>query len=440
MNKYGKPVSNSLIILLLKASLLLRNCEKKQFNYRKKMKLKLIAPGQIYYYTSKVHPLWYPSLGMPIIAALTPAEWEVSITDGEEAEHLDFDEDVDLVGIHTLTPHANKAYEVADSYRERKVKTVLGGPHPTGIPGEAKQHADAVVIGEGDNVWHQLLEDVKKGELKDFYRSSDFVNPAKIPLPRIDLLDTSNYAGIHPLMPSRGCPLGCDFCLTSIKHGRKMRERPLENVAQELELVKKKRGKDVSISVLENPQTNKAYMEKLCAVLETAEVKWSVEAHLPLLGDENYLKMLKKANCHLIYTQIKAITKDISAKKARLYEENVKKVRDAGIELTINFMIGYDDHEKSVFFDVWDFVEKCQPTALAMELITPWPGTPLFKRLKNEGRIRTEDWSQYDNAHVVFQPKRMTMDEMYWGYVESIQRLRAQRELELEKLGKHEEE
>jgi radical SAM superfamily enzyme YgiQ (UPF0313 family) len=386
------------------------------------MKLKLIEPGKIPFFSKDAAPGWHPMLGLSLLAAITPPEWEISIVDGDAVDNLDYDEDLDLVGVSILSVHAAKGYEVLDAYREKGVKTVAGGCHPTFLPEEAQQHADAVVIGEGEALWPQVLEDAKKGKLKKLYKADRYVDASKIPIPRIDLLDDTEYANVQQLIPTRGCPKGCLICIVPVRHGLAVRKRAVSEVVEELKLIQKLRGKDVLISIPENPTIDREYANQLCPALEPLQADLSIEGYLPQFRDEDYLKMLKKAGCNLIYAQVEGLTDANKAKRLPIYEESVKKTKDAGIDLIVNFMVAFDDQDKSVFFETWDFIDKLNLVA-AVEVLTPWPGTPLFRKMKKEKRIITEDWSQYDGCHVVFKPRLMTEDEARWGFEQSIHKV-----------------
>ncbi|MBI5125650.1 MAG: cobalamin B12-binding domain-containing protein, partial [Planctomycetes bacterium] len=179
------------------------------------MKLLLISPElkeSIFSYSKKdVRSFWFPRLSLPVLAALTPPDVEVRLLD-ESIEKINFDEEVDLVGISVMTFLSPRAYEIAREFRQRGIKVVLGGIHPTAVPEEAKLHADSVVVGEAEGLWPRLIQDFKNGELKPFYRQNGLPSLENLPHPRMDLLKRDAYLTANCLQASRGCPFGCEFC------------------------------------------------------------------------------------------------------------------------------------------------------------------------------------------------------------------------------------
>jgi len=391
---------------------------------RAHMKLKLISPGQLPFYTpDDNYPQWYPRLGLPILAALTPSEWEVTIIEGRDAEFIDFDEDTDLVGLSVLTPFAFRAYEIADIYRERGVTTILGGVHPSALPDEAKGHADAVVIGEGENVWKQILEDFKQGELGDFYRSNEATRLDELPLPRRDLLDSSKYSNAEMIMPTRGCPVGCGFCLVPWLHGRAYRIRPIEKVLQEINALENHQEKLIIFP--ENLLGHRIYATRLFEAIEPLGISVSAEGHLPQLRDESYLAAIKRGGCHTIYVETEMVSKRKEAQKLEAYEEAIKKIKDMGIKVIMNFTAGYDEDDRDVFEETVEFIDRNKLTACVVQFLVPWPGTRLFQKMEAEGRIIDRNWAHYDNTGVIFRPRQMSVKELQegcrhvWAYLNS---------------------
>ena len=201
------------------------------------MKIRLIDPAYDHPYISHsqkvIKKIWFAHLTLTTLAALTPPEIEVSITD-ENVEPIDYDEEVDLVGITGMVMHAPKAYEIAQRFRERGIPVVMGGPHASSLPFEAKEHVDAVVVGEAEMVWEGLLEDLKKGCLKPFYKADAFCSMKGSPFPRIDLLRQKAYMTVNCVQTTRGCPHQCDFCHVTHFFGKTYRCRPVEEVIEEV--------------------------------------------------------------------------------------------------------------------------------------------------------------------------------------------------------------
>ena len=172
-------------------------------------------------------------LNLPYVAAVTPADIEVRIVD-EAFEKVDFDEKVDLVGLTAQTPVAPRAYQIAEEFKKRGVPVAMGGVHASMLPGEALQHVDAVVVGEAEEAWPDLIEDLKKGRLKRIYQGNGFIDASRLPLPRRDLLNENFYFPLKLLETTRGCPHHCDFCGVSRFFGFRYRNRPLSEIDREL--------------------------------------------------------------------------------------------------------------------------------------------------------------------------------------------------------------
>ena len=186
----------------------------------------------------------FPQLTMPLLAAWTPPNWEVSHTD-EIVQEVDFNKKLDVVGITANTPAAPHAYALAREFRRRRVAVVIGGPHATLLPDEVMQHADAVVVGEGELVWPQLLGDFERGELKHIYRSCALPDLKTMPAPRWDLIKGRTY-GKGVTIATRGCPFACDYCTIPQMYRRRMRYRPVGEVAEELKRMPDQRAHSLS--------------------------------------------------------------------------------------------------------------------------------------------------------------------------------------------------
>ncbi len=387
------------------------------------MRLKLISPGQLPYYTLDInrYPIWYYRLSLPILAALTPPEWEVEIVEGKDADSLDYSEDVDLVGLSVLTPFALKAYKIADAYRENGVPVIIGGYHPTAVPQEAKEHADAVAIGESDMIWTQILQDFKQGTLGDFYRQKELSRMEKVPIPRRDLLDMDNYARVHHIMPVRGCNGDCGFCVVPWIRGRGFRARPVAEVVKEIGTLQDVHERPFIIP--ENFMRNRAYARELFRALEPLNVRWSAEGYLPLsqFRDVDFLKAAKRAGCYSIYVETEMVSEQKNPRKLKAYEGSLAAISNEGIDTILNFTIGYDDDTPDVFEETIRFVEKTRPTSYIGQILTPWPGTALFQKMESEGRILHRNWKYYDNSRVVFKPKLMNMNQLHNGFYRVMQ-------------------
>jgi len=385
------------------------------------MKILLIFPKVKYspYYTKKEREFHLKlfgeaiSLTLPQVAAITPKPHSVEIID-ENYEKINFNQDCDLVGITCLTMTANRAYEIADKFRSIGVPVALGGNHATAIPEEAKQHADSVVIGEAELVWPQLIEDVEQGNVKPFYQSTEPIPPESIPEPRRDLLKR-RYKG-DGILIKRGCPNRCEFCTVSSFYNKEI--RPIENVLNEINNIQAK-----NIFIYDSNLTwNMKYTKHFLREIKNSGKGWLANGTPNVLSkDDELLKLAKDANIYCWLIGFESISQKslngINKKhnKVKDYIAAINKLKSKKMVFVGTFMFGFDEDTPEIFSDTLKAIYEWGVDMAEFHILTPFPGTPLYKRLKKEGRILTEDWSKYTTTNVVFEPKSMSVEELYEG-------------------------
>ncbi len=351
----------------------------------------------------------FPPFTLQQISALTPEEHEVEIMD-ENRGRLKISGEYDLVGITCFTANAFRAYEIADEFRERGAKVVLGGYHPSALPDEAKEHADAVVIGEAEKIWNDLLKDAEKGELKPFYmgQADDLSN---IPVPKRD-----GFSLTATIQATRGCPNGCEFCALSKMEGRKYRKRAVKEVIKEIEGIKHKAivFYDASLTI------DMKYTKELFKEMKNLDKKFACFGNANMLKDEEFLELAREAGCVLWsigFETISQATMDKIGKryKTREYPEIVRKIREYGMAVIGSFVFGFDEDTPDVFERTLAEIETWELDSAGFCILTPFPGTKLFDRLEKEERILTKDWRKYTTENVVFMPKNMEAEELEEG-------------------------
>jgi len=368
-----------------------------------------VKGGILYTFTT------YPSLTLKQLAAITPPQHKVELVD-ERCQKIPFNRSYDIVGISALTYNAPRAYEIADEFRRRGVPVVLGGYHPTALPEEAKQHADAVVIGEAEETWPQLLQDVEQVTLKPFYRSLKGVDPSKIPPAAHDA--GMDIPFIESIQATRGCPNNCQFCAIHTVEGSLLRERPVEQVVRELESIKKKHLFFADASLTIHPEYSKALFSEMRSLDKTFDCCGNINV---LARDEEFLKLAREAGCNLIQVGFESVSQEtINAigkrtNKVEMYDSAVKKIEDYGIMVMGLFMFGFDTDNPDIFNHTLDAIYRWDIDRARFSVLTPFPGAALFNRYEQEGRILTKDWSKYDFQKVVFQPKQMSVRELAQG-------------------------
>jgi radical SAM superfamily enzyme YgiQ (UPF0313 family) len=367
-----------------------------------------------------------PNLGLLRVAALTPPDWEVKIVD-EKIEPLDLNQPADLVGITTMTTTVKRGYEIADHFRRRGIKVVMGGMHVSCLPQEALQHSDAVVAGEAEGLWPALLQDLAQNTLKTLYRHGEIWPPlAGLPPNDWELFRPKKYLPVHFMETTRGCPIDCEFCAVTSAFGGRFRNRPQDEVVAELKTLRPFTGlltlKNLVFFVDDNIVSNRAYAREFFTRIADMNLNWFGQASVNIAKDSEILKLCEKSGCTGLFMgfetlsteAIKSIGKGVN--KPGEYLDVARKIHDHGIGIDGSFVFGFDTDDAGVFDRTVEFVIKARLEVVYFSILTPYPGTRLHKRLTAEGRILTGDWDLYDANHVVYQPKTFTPDELLEGY------------------------
>ncbi len=385
------------------------------------MKIRLIDPAYEHPYISHsqkvIKDIWFARLTLTALAALTPPEIDVRITD-ENVDPIDFEEDVDLVGLTGMVMHAPRAYQIAQRFHQRGIPVVMGGPHASSLPLEAKAHVDAVVIGEAEGVWKGLIEDYQKGCLKPFYRSDHFCSMERLPFPRLDLLKKDAYMTVNCVQTTRGCPHQCDFCHVTHFFGKTYRCRPVEDVIAEVERL----DGEFVVFIDDNIAGNRQYARELFTRLKPLRKKWASQASMTLTRDPELLKLAAESGCVSLFMGVESLSsenlKDVNKSFNRVsqFDEAMKAVHDHDIMILAGFIFGLDHDDEGVFERTLRFCERNRIELPTFFVLTPLPGTALFQRMESEDRLLHKDWGQYNGATVVFKPKLMTEETLQRGF------------------------
>ena len=378
------------------------------------MKLKLIFPDLGHF--PLVYRRYIPVLGPAILAGLTPPEVEVSFTD-ERLNTVDIQEDCDLVAISVMTPQAGRAYELSGFYREKGIPVVLGGVHVSLLPEEAQRHADAIVIGEAEESWPKLLEDFSRGTLQKVYRCG--TPPQTVSLPRWELFPRDSYIPMNSVQVARGCPVNCDLCSVPQTFGREFRLFNLETLLENLAELDR-----YLFLVNDNLHLAKRRIRPLFEGLAGLGKPWIGLAPLSFARDEDYLRLLKKSHCWAMYVDLSpwvsaGLNEAIDGLEVRRTGEYLKRVREQGIKVIASFVFGFDHDKKDVFEKTVAFARAHQIEEAEFHILTPYPRTRLYGRLESEGRLLPKNFSDYTAGLVVYEPRNMTPDELYQGYLQA---------------------
>lgn len=371
-----------------------------------------------------------PPLSLLMLAAVTPKEIKVDITD-ERLEAIDFDERHDLVGITCVTRSALRAYEIADEYRKRGVKVVLGGIHPSALPNEAISHADSIVIGEGERAWQQLLHDFKQDKLKAYYKGEPLENLDELPLPKREILKYPDmYSTMKVLTATRGCPNSCAYCSAGVGLYKKYRKRSIESVVNEL---KQLAGK-VLLFFDDNLGWDVNYTKELLRAITPLGVKWFGEISLNALEDPEVIPLAAKSGCIVLGIGFESLSQEViySVRKNRTnspekYAALIRRLHDAGIAIMGLFIVGFDGDDSTTFSTLIDFFNVTHIEIPSINTLVPYPGSAIYKQYEKEGRLLHKNWSFYDTAGgaCVFVPHKMTPTELMDGYLRMIREIYA---------------
>lgn len=384
------------------------------------MKIDLISPtkmGETYLFNRGL----LPPLGLMYLAAHTPEDVEVRIID-ENVERLDFGGDPDLVGITTMTATATRAYEIADRYRERGIRVVLGGVHASMVPGEALRHADSVVTGEAEPVWPRVISDAAAGRLEPVYQRDgfpDFTNPLP---PRRDLIDVKRYWTANSVQTSRGCPHDCNFCSVTSFNGRRVRSRSMDNVLAEVESLQRNNliRKKVVAFVDDNIAGNPGKAKELFKALIPMNVVWGSQASITFADDEELVALAAESGCHFLFVGLETLSprslEEMGKRQNRVekYERAIAMLRKYKIYVMGAFVFGFDSDSESAFSDTLEFAIRNKIHVAQFANLTPYPGTRLHARLQEENRLEREFWLDPTwNSRVVFRPRNMSAKELF---------------------------
>jgi radical SAM superfamily enzyme YgiQ (UPF0313 family) len=365
------------------------------------------------FFNKFVYTSFYPSITLEQLISITPKSYQVDYVD-ERYQSIDLNWKGSLVGISALTPNALHAYSIADEFRKKGMTVVLGGYHPSALPEEALKHADAVVIGEAEISWPQLLRDFENRELKPLYQSP-LVDPKTIPSPR---RLSGNYPYIGVIQASRGCPSQCRFCAINNVEGSRFRARPIEQVIKEIQSLETERFMFADSSMTIDTHFTKQLFQEMIGLNK----KFSCYGNINVLqGDDELLSLAKKAGCETWLIGFESINQESlrhagkSTNKVQDYSAGVKRISEHEMRIIGLFIFGFDADTPDVFETTLKAIYEWKLDRAAFAILTPFPGTELFKELEKEGRILTRDWAKYNLREVVFQPRNLSADQLFHG-------------------------
>ena len=369
-----------------------------------------------------------PSLGLLTLGGMTPDDFEVEYVEVPDIGELPgLAGDFDAVAISSFSAQIKEAYELADRYRAAGSRVLLGGLHVTAVPNEARRHADAIVIGEGEPVWLRLLADLRGGRLEPVYdaRPRSF-NLAEAPMPAFHLLEIDKYNRLT-VQTQRGCPWQCDFCAASMRISPTYKLKPPGKVIAEIRRIKELWPHPFIEFADDNTFVNKEHSKALLRALAGEEIRWFTETDVSVAEDDELLGLMRDSGCAQVLIGFESPTRvalegleeraNWKAKQFDRYVRAIARIQDRGITVNGCFILGLDGTDTGSFEHVWNFVRASGLYEVQITVLTAFPGTPLYARWNTEGRILRENaWELCTLFDVNFRPDGMSVSELEHGF------------------------
>jgi radical SAM superfamily enzyme YgiQ (UPF0313 family) len=368
-----------------------------------------------------------PTLALTSFAATTPEQWKVRYWDENLLDgRPPFAPIPEVVGITVHLTFAKRAFDLAQWYRNRGSKIVLGGLHVLSCPEECAPFADALAIGDGVQLWPRILADVESGHLRPKYTATYDSDYRQDPAPRRSILPRKSFLTTTSLIATRGCHNRCGFCYLATD-GLRMpyRMRNPSQIAAEFLADKQPYG----VFVDNNLGSNRAYLRELCQALRPLNKIWSAAVSIDVTDDPALIHAMAMAGCTGVFVGFESLSdENLAAARKKTpktadYARRVRMLHENGIQVNGSFVLGFDHDRKDVFARTADWVEENRLECATFHILTPYPATPLFRQMEAEKRLLHRDWSLYDTAHAVFQPKHMSPEELEDGYAWIYRRL-----------------
>lgn len=358
-------------------------------------------------------------LAFAVLAGLTPPDIELALYD-ERIEPVNIDAPADLVAMTVETYTARRAYHLADHFRRRGIPVVMGGYHPTFLPQEAGQHADAVVMGDAEELWPQVVEDARKGRLQSIYQQAQ---PPALHTVHFDrrIFADKRYGRLKPVQFGRGCRFACDFCSIHAFYGHAVRQRPVQAVVAEIERL----GSTFILFVDDNIFADMAHAEELFRALIPLNIRWGCQASIDLASNPRLLNLMARSGCMVVLIGFESLDeRNLRQMKKQWnlrqgdYATAIEQFHARGIMIYATFVFGYDHDTRDSFDICVDFALRSRFFLANFNPLTPTPGTPLYARLKAEGRLLYDRWwldPDFRYGQAMFHPRGMTADELTEG-------------------------
>ncbi len=373
---------------------------------------------------------WMPNLGLLTLAGVIPPHHQLTYIDEEylpadTLAHLLYREEFDMVCLSVINAQSRRAYQIADIFRGRGIPVAMGGIHPTALPDECRGHCDYLFIGEAEESFPRFLLDFDRGDPLPVYEGREQVDLSRLPPPRFDLLTQFDYHKKYnrfPIQGTRGCPRQCDFCFLPVMYGPGHRHKSVDQVIREVSMIKEIVGDPFISFTDENMLLNLDYAMELSRRMGEMGVLWECYCDISVAEQDELLECLRESNCVLLLIGLESLRRENlvrenpwKASRVDGYRQSVEKIQSKGMGVSGLFIVGFEHDTPDVFDEICDFARRTRLMDVEVSALCPFPGTELYRRMEQQGRIFCRDWSRYTWIHVNHQPMKMSAGEILEG-------------------------
>ena len=375
----------------------------------------------------KKKKLYFVGLAMPLLAAMMPDDWEREII-LEIIEDVNMDTDSDLIGISTMGHGVLRSIDLAKKFRKRGKTVILGGYMASIMPEEALKYCDALVVGDAELVWNQVLTDFEKGNLKKIYKHNLDEGILSTPLPRFDLITNKSIGDFLPVQAGRGCPNTCSFCSVACLYEGKYIKKSIQEVVRDMVQIKDLGFKKILI-LDDNIFSDRIYLNQLLDEIKKLDIKWMSQCDIRIGRENKLLEQLKDSGCISLSFGLESISKEslVAMNKGWAdpseYSKLISNIQSYGIDVSTEMVVGGEGDTLDSISNTKDFIEKNKISVPRFYILTPFPGTKFFKEIKIQGRFVNDDIYSFDGTQAVYKPSNMTAKELtdaYWNLYERL--------------------
>ncbi len=373
----------------------------------------------------KKKKLYFVGLGLPLLAALTPEDWDVQII-LETIEDIPFDTDADIIAVGSMGHAIIRSIDIAKEFKKRGKTVILGGYMASLMPEEAQRYCDSVVIGDAEEVWEKVIRDFESGLLKKCYKEE--LDSLSTPLPRFDLIVNKNIGDFLPVQAGRGCPNSCSFCSVYCLYKNKYLKRDISEVIRDITQVKEL-GFHKFLLLDDNIISERAYLIELCREIKKLNMQWASQCSIKIGEDRELLEIVADSGCIALSFGLESISAESlkylnkSWAHPSDYSAMINNIQEAGIDVSTEMVVGADGDTLQSIKETAAFIEENKIVIPRFYILTPIPGTKYFEILQEENRIYKTDIYSYNGSEAVHIPKNMTLQELtdaYWELYDKV--------------------